>query len=74
MDYVIFPNNLREVRKEKQISQDTLASATGISRSTIVNIEAGKQEPSIMKAYFIAAYMKEPLLRIFPFADDVQIK
>lgn len=74
MDYVIFPNNLREIRKEKQISQDALANATGISRSTIVNIEAGRQEPSIMKAYFIAAYMKEPLLKIFPFSENLQIK
>lgn len=73
MDYVIFPNNLREIRKSKKISQETLAHATGISRTTIVNIEAGTQEPSIMKAYYIAAYMKEPLLKIFPCSENLEL-
>ncbi|MDD3138349.1 MAG: helix-turn-helix domain-containing protein [Lachnospiraceae bacterium] len=74
MDYMIFPNNLREVRIEKQRSQDNVAKATGISRSTVANIEAGRQEPSIVKAYYIAAYLDEPLLKIFPFEKEVQIK
>ena len=37
-------NRLRDVRKKKRISQDELARMSGVSRTTISNIEKGVEE------------------------------
>lgn len=34
--------NLRRIRREKDMTQNDLASASGVSRATICNIEKGK--------------------------------
>lgn len=42
----IFSERLKQLRKEKNISQEELAKATKISRSAISNYEAGTREPN----------------------------
>jgi DNA-binding XRE family transcriptional regulator len=36
---------LRELRQERALSQRDLADAAGVSKTTIVNIEAGRYQP-----------------------------
>ena len=41
--YLTFGRNLRRVRLSRKFSQHKLAAATGVSRSTVMNLEAGRQ-------------------------------
>ena len=49
-------NRLEEIRKEKQITQEELASALEVSRQTISSLEKGRYNPSIILAFKIARY------------------
>ena len=57
------------MRAEKDISQDVLANAVGVSRQTIIAIERGNYSPSVTLALKIAAYFGVDLEEIFYLAD-----
>jgi len=63
MDKLI--NRLRVLRAEKDISQETLAKAVGVSRQTIVAIEGEDYSPSVTLALKIARYFARPLEEVF---------
>ncbi len=58
-------NKVKVCRAERDISQDVLAKAVGVSRQTIVAIEGGDYSPSVVLALKIAAYFGKPLGEIF---------
>lgn len=47
-------NRIKELRKEKGLTQLQLADAVGVSTRTIISLEKGQYNPSIMLAYKIA--------------------
>lgn len=47
-------NRIKEFRKEKGLTQLQLADAVGVSTRTIISLEKGQYNPSIMLAYKIA--------------------
>jgi transcriptional regulator with XRE-family HTH domain len=47
-------SKIEEERTKKGISQDALAHATGISRVSMVNMEAGRQGISLMRLFAFA--------------------
>ena len=49
-------NRLEEIRREKQITQEELASVLEVSRQTISSLEKGRYNPSIILAFKIARY------------------
>lgn len=58
-------SRLKEFRLQKQITQEDLANALGVSRQTIIALEQGRYEPSLSLALRIAAYFKTPIESIF---------
>jgi putative transcriptional regulator len=58
-------NKVRVCRAERDISQDILAKAVGVSRQTIVAIEGGDYSPSVVLALKIARYFKRPVDEVF---------
>jgi putative transcriptional regulator len=58
-------NKVRVCRAEKDISQETLAKAVGVSRQTIVAIEGGDYSPSVVLALKIARYFGKPMEEVF---------
>ena len=46
-------NNLEEIRKNNNEKQEDLAKILGVSRQTIISIEKGKYNPSIILAFKI---------------------
>ena len=51
----MFPRKIRELRKKKKISQETLARLAGVSLNTIVKIESGEsRHPTIQTIAGIA--------------------
>ena len=49
-------NNIKELRKEYRISQEELAKAVKVTRQTIISLENGKYNASLMLAHEIAKY------------------
>ena len=49
-------NRLEELRKERGIKQEELASAMEVSRQTIGSLENGRYNPSILLAFKPVSY------------------
>jgi len=58
-------NSVRVERAIKDITQQELASAVGVSRQTINSIEAGGYIPSAVLVLKIARYFGKPVESIF---------
>ena len=62
-------NRLEELRKEKGIKQEDLASALVVSRQTIGSLENGRYNPSILLAFKIARYFHMSIEEIFLYEE-----
>lgn len=60
---------IRELRKERKLSQEQLAYAVGTTRQTITSIEVGKYTASLALAYKIAHYFGLAIEDVFDFSD-----
>ncbi|MDG5817633.1 helix-turn-helix transcriptional regulator [Natronococcus sp. A-GB7] len=50
-------NDLRQYREARDLSQADLAAAVGVSRQTINAIERERYDPSLERAFKLAAYL-----------------
>lgn len=64
-------NKIRVYRAMKNISQEELAVAIGVTRKTINTVETGKFIPSTVLALKIARYFGVPVEEIFVLNDDL---
>ena len=62
-------NRLEEIRKERGIKQEELASTLEVSRQTIGSLENGRYNPSIILAFKIARYFGLDIEDIFIYED-----
>ena len=60
---------IRELRKERRITQEELAEAVGTTRQTITSIEVGKYIASLPLAYKIAHFFGMTIEEVFDFTD-----
>ena len=60
---------IRELRKERKLSQEELAEAVGTTRQTITSIEVGKYTASLPLAYKIAKFFGKTIEEVFDFTD-----
>ncbi len=58
-------NRLRMLRAELDWSQAELADRVGVTRQTIIALEAEKYAPSLPLAYKLAAVFKKPVQEVF---------
>ena len=49
-------NRVQELRKQRRLSQSELADAVEVTRQTIISLENGKYNASLMLAHKIARY------------------
>lgn len=63
-------NKLEEIRKEKKITQEELASVLEVSRQTISSLEKGRYNPSITLAFKIARYFEMSIEEIFIYEEN----
>jgi putative transcriptional regulator len=63
-------NCLRKVRLQKELTQDALAAAVGVTRQTIIAIEKGRFGPSVSLALRLASALDVPLEEMFWLEDD----
>ena len=62
-------NRLEEIRKERGIKQEELASILQVSRQTIGSLENGRYNPSIILAFKIARYFDMSIEEIFIYEE-----
>ena len=63
-------NRLEELRKQRGIKQEDLATALEVSRQTIGSLENGRYNPSIMLAFKIARYFQMSIEEIFIYEEE----
>ena len=63
-------NKIKVYRAMKNISQEELAVAIGVTRKTINTVETGKFIPSTVLALRIARYFGVPVEEIFVLSDE----
>ncbi|MEH8022341.1 helix-turn-helix transcriptional regulator [Rheinheimera metallidurans] len=64
-------NVIAVLRAERQLSQQELADAIGVSRKTISTVETGRFNPSVIIALKLAQYFNVSVEQIFMLNKDV---
>lgn len=60
-------NRIKELREGRNLTQEDLAKLLETSRQTIISLEKGKYNPSIMLAYKISKVFNKIIEEIFIF-------
>lgn len=63
-------NLVEQKRREMGYTQQQLATALGVSRQTIISLENGKYNPSILLAHSIAKLFGSSIEDIFIFEEN----
>ena len=63
-------NRLEELRRERGITQEELADAVEVTRQTIISLENGRYNPSILLAFKLARYFGTTIEDIFIYEED----
>jgi putative transcriptional regulator len=64
-------NQIRRLRFEHdEMTQQQLADKAGVTRQTIIAIEAGKYSPSLLLAFRIAKAFGVPLEKVFQYEQE----
>ncbi|MBQ9764595.1 MAG: helix-turn-helix transcriptional regulator [Lachnospiraceae bacterium] len=58
---------IRELRKAQKVTQDELAEAVGVTRQTIISLENGKYNASLILAHKLAQFFQTTIEEIFIF-------
>ena len=66
-------NEVRSLRTDRDLSQQQLGEAMGVSRQTINSIEKERYTPSLPLAISLARYFERPVEEIFHVEVDHQL-
>lgn len=62
-----FKTRIKELRARYDLTQDDLAKSVGVRRETILYLEKGKYNPSLVLTYQIAKALKTSINELFIF-------
>jgi putative transcriptional regulator len=60
-------NQIRELRAQREITQQELADQVGVTRQTVIAIEQDKYSPSLETAFKVAIVLGVPLEQCFQY-------
>ena len=63
-------NHIRENRARLDMTQEQLATLVGVTRQTIISIEAGKYVPSALLAFKIARVFERTMETVFELKEN----
>ena len=63
-------NRIAALRKERRISQAELADAVAVTRQTIISLENGRYNASLLLAHKIARYFDLTIEDVFLFDEE----
>ena len=67
-------NRIEEIRKARDVNQEELAKALGVSRQTISSLENGRYNPSIELAYKLSKYFGMTIEEVFIFEEAERLQ
>lgn len=65
-------NNIERRRKELDMTQQQLAAALGVSRQTVISLESGRYNPSLILAHRLAVVFGLKIEDIFEFEEETK--
>lgn len=65
-------NILELLRSRANLTQQDLADRVNVSRQTIISLENGRYNPSILLAFRLARLFNQPIETIFEYEEDLQ--
>ena len=63
-------NRIAELRRERRITQEELGEAVGVTRQTIISLEHGRYNASLLLAHRLARYFGLAIEELFIFEED----
>ena len=63
-------NRIAQLRKEGRVTQEELAEAVGVTRQTIISLENGRYNASLLLAHRLAQYFHLTIEELFVFEED----
>ncbi len=63
-------NRIAELRKARRLSQAELAEAVSVTRQTIISLENGRYNASLLLAHKIARYFGLSIEEVFIFREE----
>ena len=63
-------NRIAELRRERRITQEELGAAVGVTRQTIISLENGRYNASLLLAHKIARFFDLTIEELFLFEED----
>ncbi len=67
--YAVVGSKIRLARKEKGIDQETFAKCVQLTRTSIINIEKGRQRPSVYQMWLMAQHLNLTITELIPPLD-----
>lgn len=65
-------NRIAALRKERRLSQAELADALEVTRQTIISLESGRYNASLLLAHKIARFFDLTIEEVFLFEEDTR--
>lgn len=65
-------NAIKELRGSHGLTQEDLANLLGVSRQTVISLEKGKYNPSLVLAFRLARVFKRSIEDIFVLDEEEQ--
>ena len=62
-------NRIKELRKNSGVTQDEFAKALCVTRQTIISLESGRYNASLILAHRIACYFGKKIEDVFIFEE-----
>lgn len=72
--YRVFGSRLRELREEKDVTQEELARRVDLSRTSITNIEKGRQRVMLHQMVELAEALGAEPLTLLPASETLRTK
>ena len=64
-------NRIGELRRERHLSQAELAEGLEVTRQTIISLESGRYNASLLLAHRIARYFGLTIEEVFLFEEEI---
>ena len=63
-------NHIQSLRAERRVTQQELADAVGVTRQTIISLENGRYNASLVLAHRLARYFGTTIDELFVFEEE----
>lgn len=63
-------NHIQSLRTERRVTQQELADAVGVTRQTIISLENGRYNASLVLAHRLARYFGMTIDELFVFEEE----